>query len=370
MTTARGSLEFGAQPEEGAPQHLHIMRPADQGGSTDLYFGDDYNYFKLPGNYGAGTLGVDIGANDGAGGAQHVWRFGTDGNLTLPAGGDIKDSTGASVLGSGGSANTGDITFNSGTLSNPVDQAVRLQTSNTTQTASYSFTPGNEYSTAVWTDQEIVFNDPTQAVYDAIWALTDVSVIEIQVNGNWQTVTYTGSSTPGLPAAPTLFVNQTAVDGPLTVDVAEFSIRQGTQSYVEIDGSDFRVDVQDDIRMYANDTFRLSNRSSENSIVIETNDGEHSWYFRANGTLELPNGGTIVDENGNNVIPTVPTSVSQLTNDSGFIAMVAVPASSLGAPGDEPGKVAFDAGYIYYCTTFYDGVANIWKRVAWSVDTW
>jgi hypothetical protein len=142
------------------------MRPADQGGSTDLYFGDDYNYFKLPGNYGAGTLGVDIGANDGASGAQHVWRFGTD------------------------------------------------------------------------------------------------------------------------------------------------------------------------------------------------------------GTLELPNGGTIVDENGNNVIPTVPTSVSQLTNDSGFIAMVAVPASSLGAPGDEPGKVAFDAGYIYYCTTFYDGVANIWKRVAWSVDTW
>jgi hypothetical protein len=101
MNTARGSIEFGAMPEVGAPQHLHIMRPADQGGSTDLYFGDDYNYFKLPGNYGAGTLGVDIGANDGAGGAQHVWRFGTDGNLTLPAGGDIKDSTGASVLGGG-----------------------------------------------------------------------------------------------------------------------------------------------------------------------------------------------------------------------------------------------------------------------------
>jgi flagellar basal body rod protein FlgF len=86
MTTARGSLEFGAQPEEGAPQHLHIMRPADQGSSTDLYFGDDYNYVKLPGAYGNGTLGVEIGTNDNDGGNQNVWRFETWGDLTAPGG--------------------------------------------------------------------------------------------------------------------------------------------------------------------------------------------------------------------------------------------------------------------------------------------
>jgi hypothetical protein len=98
MNTARGSLEFGAQPEEGAPQHLHIMRPADQGSSTDLYFGDDYNYVKLPGAYGNGTLGVEIGANDNDGGAQSVWRFGTDGDLVLPAGKTIRDTSGTDLL--------------------------------------------------------------------------------------------------------------------------------------------------------------------------------------------------------------------------------------------------------------------------------
>lgn len=96
MNTARGSIEFGAQPEEGAPQHLHIMRPAGSEGSTDLYFGDDYNYVKLPGNYGAGTQGVEIGSSTGEG--VSVWRFGTDGDLVLPAGKTIRDSEGTDLL--------------------------------------------------------------------------------------------------------------------------------------------------------------------------------------------------------------------------------------------------------------------------------
>ncbi len=360
---------------------VNDVTPDDHiGRRGEITYRDGYLYY-----HNGSTAGGEIIGGGGAGGPTS-WSSITSkptfatvatsgsyadliGTPTIPA--DISDLTdNNSLLGSGGSANTGDIVFNGDTLSNPEDQVVRLESQNFTQTASYSFTPGNEYSTAVWSGTEVVFNDPTQAVYDAIWALTDISEVELQINGTWYTVTYSGSSTPGLPAAATLFVGETAVDGPLNIDVAEFRIRQGTTSYVEIDGSDFRVDVQDDIRMYANDTFRLVNRSSENSISIQTNDGQHSWYFRADGNLELPYGSNIVDSNGNNVIPTVPTSMSQLTNDSGFIAPVSAPASSLGAPGDEPGKIAFDAGYIYYCTAFYDGVANIWKRVAWSLDTW
>lgn len=42
-------------------------------------------------------------------GNTRSWKFGADGNLTLPAGGDILDSTGASVL--GGGASTGNVTF-------------------------------------------------------------------------------------------------------------------------------------------------------------------------------------------------------------------------------------------------------------------
>ena len=48
-----------------------------------------------------------------------------------------------------------------------------------------------------------------------------------------------------------------------------------------------------------------------------------------------------------------------------------VPTTSNGASGDTLGTVAFDSNYIYYCTaTYTDGVADIWKRVAWSGDTW
>lgn len=51
--------------------------------------------------------------------------------------------------------------------------------------------------------------------------------------------------------------------------------------------------------------------------------------------------------------------------------IVTVPTSSIGALGDIAGDMAFDGTYIYYCTTDYtDGVDDIWKRVAWSNDTW
>lgn len=84
MTTARGGLEFGALPEPGGPTHFHIMRPTGQ--SADLFFGDDFNYVlqraTAYGQYPA--YGVEIGANDNNGGAQQVWRFGTDGTLQLP----------------------------------------------------------------------------------------------------------------------------------------------------------------------------------------------------------------------------------------------------------------------------------------------
>lgn len=90
MNTVRGGIEFGAMPEVGGPNHLHIMRPSGQNGSTDLFFGDDYNYVKLPGLYGQGTQGVEIGSSFDTD-PPKVWRFGTDGTLTLPNGllGDV-----------------------------------------------------------------------------------------------------------------------------------------------------------------------------------------------------------------------------------------------------------------------------------------
>jgi hypothetical protein len=116
MTTSRGGLEFGALPEVGGPTHFHVMKPAGQ--MTDLFFGDDYNYVRQrPAAYGSDPgYGVEIGANDNNGGNQHVWRFETDGNLILPAGGDIRDSNNNSVLGGGGNSLAPELTKSGGNL--------------------------------------------------------------------------------------------------------------------------------------------------------------------------------------------------------------------------------------------------------------
>jgi hypothetical protein len=47
-----------------------------------------------------------------------------------------------------------------------------------------------------------------------------------------------------------------------------------------------------------------------------------------------------------------------------------VPVTSLGQAGDVTGMIANDANYHYYCTSDYDGVTDIWRRVAWGSDTW
>jgi hypothetical protein len=46
------------------------------------------------------------------------------------------------------------------------------------------------------------------------------------------------------------------------------------------------------------------------------------------------------------------------------------PASSVGEAGDKAGMFAVDPNYSYVCTSSYDGTTNIWKRTAWSTDTW
>lgn len=112
--------------------------------------------------------------------------------------------------------------------------------------------------------------------------------------------------------------------------------------------------------------------------------GPHDWLFTNDGTLTFPGGMTIATESGgdtrlivdggnnyveiksNSAIFVGSTSNSnvQIGNPEGgtlteilservkFLSQ-AVPAHSTGAPGDEPGLVAFDNNYMYYCTGLY-----------------
>ena len=83
MTTARGTVLFGNQPEVMITQtsHWHIM--AADSSATDLFFGNDANFVKLP----RGTNDVVIG-NDN----NYNWTFGDQGTLTLPLGGTITET--------------------------------------------------------------------------------------------------------------------------------------------------------------------------------------------------------------------------------------------------------------------------------------
>ncbi len=49
---------------------------------------------------------------------------------------------------------------------------------------------------------------------------------------------------------------------------------------------------------------------------------------------------------------------------------VSAPTSSVGQPGDTPGKISIDGSYIYYCTAVFDGVSDIWARTPLTLETW
>jgi hypothetical protein len=89
ITTSRGTILLGNQAEcAGGESHFHIMPGGQQ--AIDLFLGDDSNYVKLP-----NTGGVEIAS---ASNAQNIWTFGTDGNLTLPAGSILSETANTTVI--------------------------------------------------------------------------------------------------------------------------------------------------------------------------------------------------------------------------------------------------------------------------------
>lgn len=85
-----------------------------------------------------------------------------------------------------------------------------------------------------------------------------------------------------------------------------------------------------------------SSQSFNNNILAA---GSQSWVFGTDGGFAFPDGGSL--------------------------RVGIVPLTSIGTVNDKQGTVAFDGNYIYYCIADYmDGLSNIWKRIAWSNDTW
>lgn len=114
LNTNLGNITLGSfLGGPGLSSHFHIAFSESNSfpPSGDLFLGDDLNYVKLPGGNGDlyETYGVDVGTNDRSTGSLHVWRFGTDGTLTLPAN---------TKLNSGGVGNTNSAEFGTAVSSN------------------------------------------------------------------------------------------------------------------------------------------------------------------------------------------------------------------------------------------------------------
>jgi hypothetical protein len=282
----------------------------------------------------AGISAYQVAVNNGFVGSEQQWLD----SLVGPQGPAGEPGSG------GGSANTGDITFNAATISAPDETTISIEAvDNNIARAKLVLDPNDriaklessfsddrgfylgdgEWATGSWTVQD---GNPVLVFTGADNLINGLSNIggdnqriswndgEPVPQGGWSggsgnlTIYLDPASVP--PVDPTEvtslrvywdYVSKIAID---SYDDEEVQIH-GRGLDVDIDSTiDVRITAGDDLRMEANDIFSLTNNSTESPIEIRTNNSLSSktWEFKVDGNLRLPDGGTILDSNGTNVL--------------------------------------------------------------------
>lgn len=194
----------------------------------------------------------------------------------------------------------------------------------------------------------------------------DITVVEagwtVDVGGTTYTVTSVDDTTPGLfiiaVLNATFQVGQSyTFDNPVPVSSTWVF---GNDGVLTTPASGSISHLNNDLKLEVTGT---------DVIVLRTAGGDV--YVDASGTL-----------NANGIVTSYlnfDNQLIQVGQEGGgrfsvamdrFQVLATAPTSSIGSEGDVIGCVAFDADYIYYCSGLYDGTTDIWKRVAWSGDTW
>ena len=310
MITSRGSVRFGADIEvPGLASHFHIA-PIDYGSTVDLFLGDDSNYVKLP-NSDHG-LGVEIGA-----GASEIWRFGTDGNITLPNAnnpainyyGNNRNilSTVVSVGGTAPSDTDRDVWYNTedGRLyiyneSTWVDASPAVIPAANVYLGNLSVTDRTVYSDeAAWTfyANGITTFPKGAAILDISGFGPGLSTGFIDPNGitvgtaPGNDITFTPSSGVGLYSNGNLWTFGT--DGTLTtpgnVYVTGNLIIQGN-TYQE--DREIFVSAAGEAVEFANGG-NIFAPAGLGNIVVSTNTSQYNWTFGTDGELYLPSNGRL-----------------------------------------------------------------------------
>ena len=298
LTTDRGTILFGNVPEVGptGSSHFHIMKDSS---STDLFFGDDYNYVKLP-----TAQGVEVGANGS------VWTFGTDGLLELPNGGTISAGMGAIRL---EPANASSST-----------QALLIYPTVQDGNHIHLTAGGGETDLYLGSDIQYVKVDHSGAIVvgtvganTSTWTFGTDGNLTLPLDSSIQTIGDLG--TARLRWLPT-------GGGPST----------STSVYVSSTGVSIETDAP----------------GNENTWVFGTDGGltfpdttvQTTAYTGAVSTSTLVNGTATVSLSSTGAL-TLP--------DGGTLRMSTAPTSSTGAAGDKAGTIAVNSGSIFYCIADY-----------------
>ena len=296
MATDRGTILFGNHPEVQitSSHHFHIM--AQDPGATDLFFGSDENFVKLP----RGTNDVVIGN-----GNNYNWQFGDQGTLTVPGAITMPDETGLYSPGHDLYITAGNTTG----CSVPGGDTI--------------ISSGLGYSGVAHNGGNVTLR--TGDYYNKVWNFDYNGNLTLPAGGD--ILDSTGASVLGGAGGGTIWTND--ANGCLRVELSSTGFEAFTDSS--------HVDLKDSgiwsIGSYGNSTWignnefanlnDLSLRSGD-ATFITTNlreNGNHQWKFGTNGTLTIP--GDIISTAGpaitfattfdGNIAPEIHIKASKLT---------------------------------------------------------
>jgi len=174
-------------------------------------------------------------------------------------------------------------------------KSVRMQNESLQYNGGYSFDTTFGFSSAAWQDDgyggyQVIINDPTPDVFTAIWGLQTTSSIEIYDGSSYYTLIANGNSNTPSGGPITFGVTQAPPSSPTNIvnlSITNYVVRT---NYAEVNGTDFTVNVYDDVRITGSDIVSIRNRSSTDPVQIVTDyDGSaYTWTFNSDATMTFP----------------------------------------------------------------------------------
>lgn len=377
-------------PSGGEPGHIHLRAGGTQDASSaDLYLGGELTHIRIS------DTSDDVKIRTTSMSGNINWTFDSTGTLHLPPGGDIVNSSGTSILGGGGAANTGNVTFNDITIQGVGNEygggGIHLSPDpSLTANLMYFRVRGGDDPT------HLHFDTGDGSFYNQYFG-DDVKYLKLAADGNInvgtnsQTWTFTTDGNLILPQtdmytspAPTSLPGITWTDGTFqtgkTIELPQnqnFELKfpsnmPGGDGNVKIYTYQLATSDMSFSIAFPNDTYfgfsgsqkRIQHSDSNGFIHFgsETREGTghgndielKSYGDGTNGNVYIAAGGSPTNtrwafqQTGKILFP-------DASQQSTAYQLVSPPAHSTGSSGDKAGMVAYDANYHYYCKDNFGG---------------